>query len=73
MSLDESAVGLTWVVDEPIERASQALVDQGRVWLVDPTDDRAALERVLDSAGRRRRSCSSSTVTTVTAPRWRLA
>lgn len=48
MSLEESPVGLTWVVDEPVERASHALVDQGRVWLVDPTDDPAALARALD-------------------------
>lgn len=47
MALEESPVGLTWVLDEPIERASHALVCQGRVWFVDPTDDPAALERAL--------------------------
>ena len=46
-SLGDSRVGLTWVVDEPVSRTSHALVDQGRVWLVDPTDDPAALERSL--------------------------
>jgi hypothetical protein len=46
-SLDESAVGLTWVIDEPMERASHALVDGGRVWLIDPTDEREAVERAL--------------------------
>jgi hypothetical protein len=45
-SLDESAVGLTWVVDEPIARTSHALVDDGRVWLIDPTDQPVALKRV---------------------------
>jgi hypothetical protein len=47
VALDESPIGLTWVLDEPIERASHALVYQGRVWLVDPTDDPVALERAL--------------------------
>ena len=47
MILDESPAGLTWVVDEPIARSSHALVDQGRVWLIDPTDQPAALERAL--------------------------
>jgi hypothetical protein len=45
-SLDESAVSLTWVVDEPMARTSHALVDAGRVWLVDPIDEPAVLERV---------------------------
>jgi hypothetical protein len=45
-SVDESAVGLTWMVDEPQMRTSHALVDNGRVWLVDPVDDTAVMERV---------------------------
>ena len=45
-SLDESPVGLTWVLREPIARTSHALVDAGRVWLIDPTDEPAVLERV---------------------------
>ena len=44
--LDESGLGLTWVLDEPMMRASHALLHDGRVWLVDPTDEPAALERV---------------------------
>ena len=36
-SIEESAAGLTWTVREPIARSSHALVDGGRVWLVDPT------------------------------------
>ena len=43
--LDESGLGLTWVLDEPMMRASHALVHEGRVWLVDPTDEAVALER----------------------------
>jgi hypothetical protein len=36
--VEEHPLGLTWVVEEPMERASHALVDDGRVWLVDPLD-----------------------------------
>ena len=46
-ALDESSIGLTWVIDDAIARASHALVDQGRVWFIDPTDEPAALERSL--------------------------
>lgn len=35
---EEHALGLTWVVAEPMERAFHALVEDGRVWLVDPLD-----------------------------------
>lgn len=38
IGVEEHALGLTWVVEEPMERAFHALVDDGRVWLVDPLD-----------------------------------
>ena len=41
----EHDLGLTWISADPLERTSHALVDAGRVWLVDPTEDAAALER----------------------------
>jgi uncharacterized protein with NAD-binding domain and iron-sulfur cluster len=45
-SLSETPVGVTWVVDEGMARASHALVDDdGRVWLVDPVDHPEAIER----------------------------
>jgi len=47
MVLTAASVGLTWTLDEPLARASHALVDGGRVWLVDPTDEPAALEAAL--------------------------
>jgi hypothetical protein len=37
------AAGLTWVEESAMGRAAHALADGGRVWLVDPFDDRAAL------------------------------
>ena len=43
----EHALGLSWVMDEPMERGSHALAgDDGRVWIVDPVADDDALERV---------------------------
>jgi hypothetical protein len=45
--IHEHDLGLTWVMDgEPMQRASHALADDGRVWIVDPVDDAQALERV---------------------------
>jgi hypothetical protein len=43
--LDEHPLGLTWVVDDPLLRASHALAHDGRVWLVDPVDAPEAIER----------------------------
>jgi hypothetical protein len=45
LSLDEHDLGVSWVVDEAMQRASHALVDGGRVWLVDPVDVPEAVER----------------------------
>jgi hypothetical protein len=45
----EHELGLTWVVEEALERASHALRDDaGRVWLIDPVDDGgSAVDRAL--------------------------
>ena len=45
--VEEHDLGLTWVVDEPMRRASHALVDDGRVWFVDPVDAAEPVERAL--------------------------
>jgi len=45
MSVHEHSAGLTWVQDEAMMRASHALADDGRVWLVDPVDSPGAVER----------------------------
>jgi hypothetical protein len=44
--VDERPFGLTWTFREPMARSSHALVDAGKVWLIDPIDDPGALERV---------------------------
>jgi hypothetical protein len=46
-ALERHALGLTWVVDEPLTRTSHALLADGRVWLVDPVDEPEALEQAL--------------------------
>src|SRR3954469_13417016 len=46
--LAEHPLGLTWVVDDPLLRASHALVDDGRVWLVDPVDVPEAIDRARE-------------------------
>ena len=43
--IHEHELGLTWVEDDPLQRAAHALTDGDRVWFVDPFDDPAALER----------------------------
>lgn len=42
----EFDAGFTWVVDELMERASHALVHDGRVWVVDPVAWEPALEKI---------------------------
>lgn len=46
VSFEEHPFGLSWTVREAMTRTSHALVDDGRVWLVDPVDHPEALERV---------------------------
>lgn len=46
--IERPEIGLTWVMDEANARASHALVSDGRVWIIDPVDDDAALERVAE-------------------------
>jgi len=66
INVEEHALGLTWVVEEPMERAYHALLDDGRVWLVDPLDgpemeDAAALGEpaaVLQLLDRHNRDCA---------------
>src|SRR3982751_6615024 len=67
IEVEEHGLGLTWVVAEPMQRASPALADDGRVWLVDPLDgpeieDAAALGKpagVLQLLDRHNRDCAA--------------
>ena len=67
LTVDEHDAGLSWVVDEPMERASHALVADGKVWIVDPVEvddvvDRAAAlgepAGVLQLLDRHNRDCA---------------
>lgn len=46
LSFETHPFGLSWTVREPMTRTSHALVDDGRVWLVDPVDAPEARERI---------------------------
>jgi hypothetical protein len=41
----EHEAGLSWVIDDGMQRASHALLDRGDVWLIDPVDEGEAIER----------------------------
>ena len=47
-SLESHDLGLTWVMNESFARASHALLDDGRVWLIDPVDELEAMKRVAE-------------------------
>ena len=64
---DEYEFGLSWVIDEPVERTSHALAADGRVWLIDPVDVPEAIDRatalgepagVLQLLDRHNRDCA---------------
>jgi hypothetical protein len=38
---------ITWTAEEPMERSSHALAHEGRVWLIDPYADEAALRAAV--------------------------
>ena len=68
LTLDESDLGITWVLDEPMQRACHAIVAEGKVWFVDPievddiVDRGAALGRpagVLQLLDRHNRDCAA--------------
>ena len=65
---DRGDAGFSWIVDEPATRASHALADAGRVWLVDPVRDEDMLQRaaglgspaaVLQLLDRHNRDCAA--------------
>jgi hypothetical protein len=43
---DEFDGGFGWIVDEFMERCSHALVEDGRVWVIDPVDGEGVEERI---------------------------
>src|SRR4051794_37469340 len=45
-SLSEFALGVSWEIEEATMRTSHAILAGDRVWLIDPVDQPAAMERV---------------------------
>jgi hypothetical protein len=46
VTIHRHAIGLSWVEPGPMDRTAHALADDGRVWLIDPHEDEAALDEV---------------------------
>jgi hypothetical protein len=46
VKVQRHAIGVTWVEQSAMARAAHALVDGGRVWLIDPYEDAEALAAV---------------------------
>jgi hypothetical protein len=44
-AFEEHEAGLSWVMDDAMQRASHALIDGDDVWLIDPVDEGDAIER----------------------------
>jgi hypothetical protein len=42
--LQHHALGITWIEERGSARTAHALISDGRVWLIDPFDDQAALQ-----------------------------
>jgi hypothetical protein len=45
-TIDETDFSVTWVIDEPMLRASHALAHGGNVWIIDPVDHPDAMAKV---------------------------
>jgi hypothetical protein len=67
LSVDESELGISWVLDEPMQRACHALVANGKVWFVDPIEVDDVVDRgaalgepagVLQLLDRHKRDCA---------------
>jgi hypothetical protein len=70
VKLERRAVGVTWVEQNAMARAAHALVDGGRVWVIDPYEDAGALAAVSE-LGTPAGVLQRSTVTTAIARRSR--
>jgi hypothetical protein len=47
-TLQRHAIGITWIEGGPIVRTAHALLDDDRVWLIDPYEDEPALEAAAE-------------------------
>ncbi len=67
LELDESDLGISWVLDEPMERACHAIVADAKVWFIDPIEVDDVVDRgaalgepagVLQLLDRHNRDCA---------------
>src|SRR5919112_616186 len=68
-AIHEHALGLTWVMDDPLQRAAHGLLDDDeRLWLVDPVDEDGVVEHaaalgrpaaILQLLDRHNRDCAA--------------
>jgi hypothetical protein len=70
VTFSDHAAGFTWIASDPafMQRACHALVDDGRIWLIDPVDvsgldgalhDRGRVEAVVQLLDRHPRDCAT--------------
>ena len=68
LTVDESPLGLSWVLDEPMERACHAILADAKVWFVDPVEVEDVVDRgaalgepagVLQLLDRHNRDCAA--------------
>jgi hypothetical protein len=68
LTTDESALGISWVIDESMERACHAILADGKVWFVDPVEVDDVVDRgaalgepagVLQLLDRHKRDCAA--------------
>ncbi len=68
LTVDESPLGLSWVMDEPMARACHAILADGKVWFVDPVEVGDIVDRgaalgtpagVLQLLDRHNRDCAA--------------
>ncbi|MDX6581480.1 MAG: hypothetical protein QOI10_664 [Solirubrobacterales bacterium] len=68
LTVDESELGLSWVLDEPMQRACHAILAGGKVWFVDPIEVDEIVDRgaalgapagVLQLLDRHNRDCAA--------------
>jgi hypothetical protein len=67
LTVDESPLGISWVLDEPMQRACHAILAEGKVWFVDPVEVDDVVDRgaalgepaaVLQLLDRHNRECA---------------
>jgi hypothetical protein len=68
LTIDETPLGLSWVLDEPMQRGCHAILADGKVWFIDPVEVDDIVDRgaalgepagVLQLLDRHKRDCAA--------------